>query len=163
MHKHTCNYAMLSPDKGMHGPQWPVLLVTCRITSNYSCPHMWPNIGKPALSWQTLKLSCWHDIIKKLNLSNDDCVVSIRLSVGEIEAETSGTSNNKRCEKNAIIDYFQYFRSRPFHVKRSHPCSLWPCLQMAAEKRLMLGGASYAVILLWCWKSMDKARINRHV
>ena len=44
-------------------------------------------------------------------------VVSVRLSVGEIEAETRGTSNNKSCEKNAIIDYFQCFRSRPFHYR----------------------------------------------
>ena len=61
---------------------------------------------------------------KKLNLCDVDCLVSIRLSVGEIETETSGTSNNKSCEKNAIIDYFQCFCSRPFHVKRSRPCAL---------------------------------------
>ena len=80
--------------------------------------HMWPNIGKPALSQQISKLSYWHDMIEKINISNGDCLVSIRLSIGKIEAETRGTSNNKSCEKNAIIDYFKCFRSHPCHVKR---------------------------------------------
>ena len=39
---------------------------------------------------------------KKLILSNGDCLVSIRLSVGEIEAETRGTSNNNSCEKTPL-------------------------------------------------------------
>ena len=60
-------------------------------------------------------------MIEKLTISNGGCLVSVRLSFGEIEAEMRRTSNNKSCEKNAIIDYFQCFRSRPFHVERPRP------------------------------------------
>ena len=63
-----------------------------------------------------IELLTWHDR-KNLNLSNGDFIISICSSVGDIEAEMRVTSNNKS-EKNAIIDYFPCFRSRPFHVER---------------------------------------------
>ena len=80
-----------------------------------------------------IELLTWPDR-KKLNLSNGDFIVSIRSSVGDIEAEMRVTSNSKS-EKNAIIDYFPCFCSHPFHVERPRLYALWPRLQMAAEKK----------------------------
>ena len=95
-----------------------------------------------------IELLTWPDR-KKLNLSNGDFIVSIRSSVCDIEAEMRVTSNNKS-EKNAIIDYFPCFRSHPFHIKRPAYTRYGHAYKWLQKRRLMLGGASYALFHVWC-------------